>query len=83
MLRTKMSGSLPGRQTGQKVVCALADEKAAHLEFVGKLAESGAYKTVIDRCFPLEQAAQAHRYVESGSRTRGGVAYSVEHSQPG
>ena len=59
MLRTRMSGS-------QKVICAFADEKAAHLEFVGRLAESGAYKTVIDRCFPLEQAAQAHRYVEWG-----------------
>jgi NADPH:quinone reductase-like Zn-dependent oxidoreductase len=75
MLRTKMSGS-------QKVVCALADEKIAHLEFVGKLAESGAHKTIIDRCFPLEQAAQAHRYVESGSRT-GAVVLLVEHSQPG
>ncbi len=72
MLRTKMSGSLPGRQTGQKVICAFADEKAAHLEFVGKLAELGAYKTVIDRCFPLEQAAQAHRYVELGVKNRGG-----------
>ena len=82
MLRTKLVGSLPGRQTGQKVVCAFADEKAANLEFVGKLAESGAYKTVIDRCFPLEQAAQAHRYVESGSRT-GAVVLLVEHSQPG
>ena len=75
MLRTKMSG-------GQKVICAFADEKAAHLEFVGKLAESGAYKTVVDRCFPLEQAAQAHRYVESGSRT-GAVVLLVESSQPG
>ena len=75
MLRTKMSGS-------QKVICAFADEKAAHLEFVGKLAELGAYKTVVDRCFPLEQAAQAHRYVELGSRT-GAVVLLVEHSQPG
>ncbi len=75
MLRTRMSGS-------QKVICAFADEKAAHLEFVGKLAESGAYKTVVDRSFPLEQAAQAHRYVESGSRT-GAVVLLVEHSQPG
>jgi NADPH:quinone reductase-like Zn-dependent oxidoreductase len=75
MLRTRMSGS-------QKVICAFADEKAAHLEFVGKLVESGAYQTVVDRCFPLEQAAQAHRYVESGSRT-GAVVLLVEHSQPG
>ena len=44
MLRTKLAGSLPGRQTGQKVVCAFADEKPADLEFVGKLAELGACK---------------------------------------
>jgi NADPH:quinone reductase-like Zn-dependent oxidoreductase len=75
MLRTRMSGS-------QKVICAFADEKAAHLEFVGQLAESGAYQTVVDRCFPLEQAAQAHRYVESGART-GAVVLRVEVGQPG
>jgi NADPH:quinone reductase-like Zn-dependent oxidoreductase len=75
MLRTRMSGS-------QKVICAFADEKAAHLEFIGQLAESGAYKTVVDRCFPLEQAAQAHRFVESGART-GAVVLRVEVGQPG
>ncbi len=75
MLRTRMSGR-------EKVICAFADERAAHLEFVGKLAESGAYKTVVDHCFPLEQAADAHRYVESGART-GAVVLRIEHSQPG
>jgi NADPH:quinone reductase-like Zn-dependent oxidoreductase len=62
MLRTKVAGS-------QKVICALADEKAENLELVGKLVESGEYRAVIDRCFPLEQAAEAHGYVEAGSRT--------------
>ena len=62
MLRSKVAG-------GQKVVCALASEKPEALAAVGKLAEAGAYTTIIDRCFPLEQAAEAHRYVESGSRT--------------
>jgi NADPH:quinone reductase-like Zn-dependent oxidoreductase len=62
MLRTRVAG-------GQKVVCALASEQPEDLAAVGKLAEAGAYKTVVDRSFPLEQAAEAHRYVEAGSRT--------------
>ena len=83
MLRTKMAGSLPGRQTGQKVICAFADEKAARSRSSSaSWSSSGAYKTVVDRCFPLEQAAQAHRYVELGSRT-GAVVLLVEHSQSG
>ena len=75
MLRTRMSGR-------EKVICAFADEKAAHLEFVARLAELGAYKTVVDRCFPLEQAVQAHGYAESGSRT-GAVVLLVENGLRG
>lgn len=69
MLWTKIADS-------QKVVCALASEKPEDLAAVGKLAEAGAYKAIVDRCFPLEQAAAAHRYAESGSRT-GAVALLV------
>ncbi len=70
MLRSRVAGS-------QKVICALAGEKAENLAFVGKLAEVGEYRASIDRCFPLEQAAEAHRYVESGART-GPVVLVVE-----
>ncbi|MFC2031206.1 NAD(P)-dependent alcohol dehydrogenase [Chloroflexota bacterium] len=52
-------------------------EKTADLIFVRDLVESGVIKPVIDRCYPLEQAAEAHRYVETGQK-KGSVVISVQ-----
>ncbi|MEO1287615.1 MAG: NAD(P)-dependent alcohol dehydrogenase [Chloroflexota bacterium] len=53
----------------KKVICALSDEHPKHLSLAKKLAQSGDLKTIIDRCYPLEETANAHRYIESGQRT--------------
>lgn len=63
----------------QKVICALSMEKLDDLAQVKELAETGKLITIIDRCYPLEQAADAHRYFESGSKASSvviGVAYT-------
>lgn len=53
-----------------------ASKKAEDLRFVTLLIESGQFRPVIDRCYPLDQLADAHRYVETG-RKRGNVVINV------
>jgi NADPH:quinone reductase-like Zn-dependent oxidoreductase len=64
--------------SSKKVVAGPAAGRAEDLRFLAGLAEAGEFKPVIDRCYPFEQIAEAHSYVDTG-RKKGNVIITLEH----
>ncbi|WP_094585573.1 NAD(P)-dependent alcohol dehydrogenase [Synechococcus sp. BO 8801] len=62
--------------SGRSVIAGPATVKRDDLLTLAALAEAGAFQPVIDRIYPFDQIAEAHRYVDTG-RKKGNVIISV------
>ena len=64
----------------KKAMLAITKSTKRDILFLKDLIEAGTYRAVVDRRYPLEAIAEAHRYVETGRKT-GNVVVIVDETK--
>ena len=62
------------------MIFAFAGEKEEELLVLKEMIEDGKIKSVVDKIFPMDQAADAHRRVETEQRL-GAIVISIKNSE--
>lgn len=63
--------------SSKKIIAGPATVRVEDLRFLAELAQAGEFRPVIDRRFPFELIAEAHRHVDTGHK-RGNVVVTME-----
>lgn len=70
-------GRWTSKTSSKKVIVEFASETSEDLIFLKELAEAGKVRSIIDRRYALDQAVEAHKYIETGQK-KGNVVLSLE-----
>ena len=70
---------LQGRMSGHRVIAGVSTERVEDMQTLAELARAGAFKPVVDSCYPFERIAEAHARVDT-HRKRGNVVVTLSES---
>ena len=72
-------GVVRGLLGGKRLMVTRVKPRGGELEKISALIEAGKIRPVVEKVFPLEQVAEAHRLSETG-HVRGKLVISIQHS---